>query len=126
ADWDKEVCGQFKLIDESLIVNPENRGIQNVVVYLHTGRGGTKIAEVSPRNQEVELTAENCRFDPHIVVAQTGDTLVFNPKSAVGHNLNVGFFRNPPMGIIIPPGAPRRFALTFPEPAPIPLECNIH
>ncbi len=126
ADRDKEVCGKFKLTDERLIVNPENRGIQNVVVYLYTGRGGTKISEIPPRNQEIELTAENCRFHPHIVVAQAGDTLVFNPKSAVGHNLNVNFFKNKPMGMVIPVGAVQRFKLTFPEPAPIPLECNIH
>lgn len=126
ADRDKEICGAFKLVDERLLVNRSNRGIQNVVVYLDTGRGGTKLAPIQPRNEEVQLTAEHCRFHPHIVVAQAGDTLVFEPQSAAGHNLNISFFRNPPTGIVIPPGGARRIKLSLPEPAPIPLECNIH
>jgi len=123
---DKEFCGEFRLIDERLLVHPENRGIQNVVVYLFTGRGGTKIPAVPPRNQEVELTAENCRFNPRILVAQSGDTLVFTQNCVVIHNLNINFFSNPAMSPYGPLRAPKRYHLARPEPAPIPLECNIH
>jgi len=123
---DKEFCGELKLIDERLLVNPENRGIQNVVVYLYTGRGGTKIPAVPPRNQEVELTAEGCRLTSRIVVAQSGDTLVFSQKGVVAHNLNINFFSNPAMSRGGPLRATQRYHLARPEPAPIPMECNIH
>jgi len=126
VDRDKEVCGEFRLVDERLLVNPENQGIQNVVVYLATGRGGTKLAQVPARNRDIELTAEHCRFHPRVVVAQAGDTLAFNSKSEVGHNLTVSFFRNPTLNMVIPPGGTARLPLTFPEPIPLPLKCNIH
>lgn len=126
ADRDKEVCGKFNLIDERLLVNPENRGIQNVVVYLYTGRGGTKLDPLPPRNEEVQLTAENCQFHPRVVVAQAGDTLVFDSKSQVGHNLTASFFRNPALSMVIPPGGAARLPLASPEPVPLPLKCNVH
>lgn len=126
VDRDKEVCGEFKLVDERLLVNPENQGIQNVVVYLAAGRGGTKLAQVPPLNRDIQLTAEHCRFHPRVIVAQAGDTLAFNSKSEVGHNLTVSFFRNPTLNMVVPPGGTARLPLTFPEPVPLPLKCNIH
>ena len=126
VDRDKEVCGEFKLVDERLLVNPENQGIQNVVVYLAAGRGNTKFSQVPPRNRDIELTAEHCRFHPRVIVAQAGDTLAFNSKSEVGHNLTISFFRNPTLNMVVPPGGTARLPLTFPEPIPLPLKCNIH
>src|SRR3954470_24289450 len=31
---DQEVCGKHPLVDEALVVNADNKGIQNVVVFL--------------------------------------------------------------------------------------------
>jgi len=126
VDRDKEVCGEFRLVDERLLVNPENQGIQNIVVYLATGRGATEIAKVPPSNQERVLTAEHCRFHPRVIVAQAGDTLAFNSKSEVGHNLTISFFRNPALNMVVSPGGTAQLPLTFPEPVTLPLKCNIH
>src|SRR6056297_89252 len=127
ADRDREFCGAQGLIDESLLVHADNRGIRNVVLYVYTGRGGPKLPPLpKPPPSEVLLTAKGCRFEPHIVVARAGDTLVFDPADAVGHNLNISFLRNNAQGIFVPAGAQRRIPLARSEPAPLPLECNIH
>ena len=123
---DASFCGKHDLRDERLIVNPDNLGLKNVVVYVYTGRGGSKIETVPPRNQTVEIANKNCRFEPHIGVVQVGDTIrVTNPDS-IGHNFNVGFFANDPVNVTIPSGEFKEITPENSEPAPIPVACNIH
>jgi plastocyanin len=125
-DKDTEFCGKTELLDESLIVNPENKGIQNVVVYVYTGRGGSKVDEVAPKNKKHTLANDKCRFEPHIVIAQTGDTLVVTNPDEVGHNANLQFLSNTPQNFLIPAGQQKEVPLELPEPTLIPVDCNIH
>ena len=62
----------------------------------------------------------------HIVIAQTGDTLKVTNPDAVGHNANLGFFNNKQQNFTIPAGQEKTVALEESEPAPIPVDCNIH
>lgn len=125
-DKDTEFCGKSELFDESLIVNADNKGIQNVVVYVYTGRGGSKIDSVAPKNAKHTLANDKCRFEPHIVVAQTGDTLVVTNPDPIGHNANLQFLANTPQNILIPAGQQKEVPLELPEPTLIPVDCNIH
>ncbi|WP_442508202.1 methylamine utilization protein [Novipirellula sp. SH528] len=126
VDKDAEFCGQHPLVDESLLVNSQDRGIKNVVVYLYTGRGGSEVAQVPSLKRTHTLTSKHCRFDPHILVMQAGDTLNLTNSDSVGHNANVSIFRNSPAGQLIPVYGARRMKLDLPEPAPLPVQCNIH
>ena len=116
------------LIDERLLVDPKSNGIKNVLVYVYTGRGGSKL-DLPPAqnaNQKRILTMVNGRFDPHILLAQAGDTLELVGQGPNQHNPNLYFFANHPQGIVIQPGKRRFIAVPKPEPAPIPVDCNIH
>ncbi|GAA5508435.1 methylamine utilization protein [Novipirellula caenicola] len=126
VDKDAAFCGQHRLVDESLLVHPQDRGIKNVVVYLDTGRGGSEVAKVPSLKRTHTLTSKHCRFDPHIVVMQAGDTLNLTNSDSVGHNANVSVFRNSPSGQLVPMHGVRRMKLELPEPAPLPVQCNIH
>ncbi len=127
VDRDKAACGQLNLLDERLLVDQETKGIQNVVVYLYTGRGGTQLPASKPSKQTRKLLAKECRFEPHVVLAQSGDTLIFDESEAVvGHSINLNFFENRTSGLMIPVGGNRDITLQKAEPAPIPVECNIH
>ena len=123
---DVEFCGKHGLKDESLIINEKNKGIQNVVVYVYTGRGGSKLKKVDPANNTHTLANENCRFEPHILITQTGDTLKVTNPDPVGHNANMNFFNNKAENLMIPGGSEQTVSLAKAEPAPIPIDCNIH
>ena len=123
---DVEFCGRHGLTNEKLQVNPENKGIKNVILYVNTRAGGTKLPEMAPQNRELTLANLNCRFEPHIVIAQTGDTLKVTNPDPVGHNANLNFFRNPPQNLTVPSNQEISVALKEAEPAPIPVDCNIH
>jgi plastocyanin len=119
-------CANQNLIDETLIVNPKNKGIKNVVVYVYTGRGGAKIPPVEPSSDTRALAYQNCRFAPHILTMQAGDTLKIINRDPVGHNANLNFLRNGTSGRMIPRNNAEEISLDEAEPAPIPVECNIH
>lgn len=123
---DTQFCGQHGLVSEKLLVNSDNKGIKNVIVYVYTGRGGSDLPEASPKNETHELANSQCRFAPHIVIAQTGDTLKVTNPDPVGHNANLNFFRNNAQNFTIPAGGSKSVKLEEPEPAPIPVDCNIH
>ena len=123
---DVQFCGKHKLMDETLVVNPKNKGIKNVVVYVYTGRGGSKLDDVEPAGNTHELVNQDCRFEPHIVIAQTGDTLKVTNPDDVGHNANLSFFNNKQQNLMIPATQEKDVALEKSEPAPIPVDCNIH
>lgn len=116
------------LIDERLMVDPKSNGIKNVLVYLYTGRGGSKITVPDNQypNQKRCMTMENGRFDPHILIARSGDTLEFVQQGPNQYNPNVNFLINEPRGFQIPPGKPLLIPVPKPEPAAIPVDCNIH
>ncbi|TWT83146.1 hypothetical protein CA13_46090 [Planctomycetes bacterium CA13] len=123
---DESFCGKHQLASERLVVNSKNKGVKDVVVYVYTGRGGSKIDKVPPVNAKHVLANDQCRFDPHIVIAQTGDTLEITNPDPIGHNANMSFLENDPLNILIPAGGSKTVNLEKQEPAPIPVDCNIH
>ena len=68
----------------------------------------------------------DCRFDPHIVVTQAGDTLKVTNPDPIGHNANLAFDNNKTVNFTIPAGQEKSVELVESEPRPIPVECNIH
>tara|TARA_R110002049_G_scaffold2750_8_gene22293 strand:+ start:252082 stop:252951 length:870 start_codon:yes stop_codon:yes gene_type:complete len=126
ADKDADFCGKHGLVDESLVVNPENKGIKNVVVYVYTGSRGTDLPKQTPANATHTLANLNCRFEPHVVICQVGDTLKVTNPDPVGHNANLKFFNNTAQNFMIPAKQEKSVTLEEAEPALIPVECNIH
>jgi len=114
------------LIDERLIADPASKGIKNVVVYVYTGRGGSKLDPVLKDGSEHLLTMTNARFAPHILIAQAGDTIKIVDRGPNRHSPNLHFFANKQLSFVIPPGRPERVSLERAEPGPIPIDCNIH
>lgn len=126
-DKDVEFCGKHKIPDEKLLVDPASKGIKNVVVYVYTGRGGTKLKEV-PKAKGVTHVLDNqgCRFEPHIIAVQVGDKLDVTNTDQVAHNANMQFIKNEGQNPQIAAGGKVSAKIAVEEPAPIPVACNIH
>jgi plastocyanin len=125
---DKQYCGNFKLTDESLVVNPENKGIQNVVLHVHTtGRGGTKLKSIPPpKNQTKVLDNKGCRFEPRVVILQVGDTLKISNSDDIGHNANMGFIEGRPINIQIAAHSSHDEKIEKAEPGLMGVSCGSH
>lgn len=129
VDKDVEVCGKYDLFDESLIVNPKNHGIKDVVIRLSLGRG--KTTEVHPSyaesmRAEVLLDNKCCRLEPHVTVMRTTQTLVVHNSDPKGDSIKIDPRKNTAINITMPPGT--RHVQQFPraESMPVRVSCSIH
>lgn len=124
---DQEVCGKVKLVDETLVVNKENNGIQNVVVYLaDTAKPKIHADYEAAAKGEVVLDNANCRFEPHVQGIRVGQTLIIGNKDPVGHNTKADFFSNTPFNDLIPASGQVKKTFAKAEGQPSPISCSIH
>ena len=131
---DIPICGNQGLVDESLVVNSANNGLQNVIVYLYVNARDPKANKRPPVHEsykgaektEVLLDNVKCRFEPHITILRTTQTLIAGNKDNTGHNTNLQTLKNPPQNVLIPAGGNLKLNLTLEEQLPSPVSCNIH
>ena len=88
--------------DESIIVDPENKGLANVFVWIDDFDAEDipkKLAK--PKKKTVQVTTKNSRFAPHAIVARTGQTLVFRNLDPVDHNPHVNAIRGESLDFLL-------------------------
>ena len=127
---DVEFCGKHEPRTEKLVVQREDRGIANVVIWLDT-KPGAKVA-VHPSFEEtasakIKLSNKGCRFDPHVCVLRTGQSLTIENPDQVDHNTAAGLDRNQPFNDLVPTGKiSERPKFTQSEKEPSQVQCSIH
>jgi hypothetical protein len=127
---DIAICSKTHPVDEALLVNSKDGGVANVVVSLELAKGTTLPEVVLPAGRrlptEVVMTNKNCRFEPHIAVLTTRQTLVLGNDDPVAHNTLANLFYNSPFNEAIGTGATVRKKLTKVERRPAQVSCPIH
>ena len=143
ATKDEEVCAKDKeFLTEDVIVNAKTKGVKNVVVWLapEPPAGGGKLKDLPPWNKsdipaaaakpakpDVEIDQPCCRFIPHVLAAQEGQTMVIKNSATVPHNAKWTSRNNGEINPLIPAGG--EFKVQAPlkaERFPINVECSIH
>lgn len=127
---DQEVCGKHDLFDETLKVNADDKGIYGIVLYMDVARG-KKAPEAHPdyassATAEVRLDNIGCRYEPHVVLLRTSQTLVVGNKDSVGHNTKVDTLKNRPINPIIPANGEIKEKFPQEERLPTKVSCSIH
>ena len=127
---DIAICSKTHPIDESLLVDSKDGGLANVVVSLELAKGQELPEVVLPKDRklpaEVVMTNKNCRFEPHIAVLTTKQTLVLGNDDPVAHNTLANLFYNTPFNEAIGSGATVKKKLTKVERRPAQVSCPIH
>jgi hypothetical protein len=94
---DKDHClSKGDILDESVIINPKNRGIKNVVVYLRPDdakdlKAKFTAAQINPEDAkrkpaDVEIGQPCCMFVNRVTVVRPGDTLIVKNQAPIPHN----------------------------------------
>ena len=124
-----EFCGKHDLKDES-VVTGEKGALQNAFVYLYLKRNAK--VDVHPDLKDtgkdpIKLDNKGCRFEPHVVMVQTGQQLeVYNSDQGVGHNTNAELAKNPKFNAIVSNDKPLLQKFQKSEAYPAPVACNVH
>lgn len=123
---DAEVCGTVGLVDESLTVNPQNRGIRNLIVWLEA----KSPVPIHPQRQQplqpAKLDNRGCRFEPRVLCMQTGQPLQLLNNDPVVHNAAAFLKRSTPFNEVIPSGKPSERIIRKAETLPVRVDCSIH
>ncbi|MEX0936713.1 MAG: hypothetical protein WDZ59_02555 [Pirellulales bacterium] len=126
---DTEVCSMHHPVDESLMV-AEDGGVANIVVHLRPARGQT-VSRVHPdyestADEHIVLDNQFCRFDPHVALLRTSQTLEIKNSDPVPHNTNVKFVSGQGFNPIVPAGESSEQQISQSEAFPGTVSCNIH
>ena len=127
---DAEYCGDFGLVDERLVVNDQNDGLANVVIYLYVNRGANAPAVhesyAESASSAINLDNKGCRFEPHIALVRTTQTLHVINSDKVGHNTKIDTTDNTGANLTVPSGGSFDHQFTSSERRPAPVSCSIH
>lgn len=123
---DQEVCGKHDLVDESLVVNPENKGLQNVVIYVRTKKPKVHPDYKADEAATVTLDNKNCRFEPHVLPVLLTQTLEIKNSDPVGHNSNISPLGDAAANPLISANASVTHKFNRAQSVGQPVSCNIH
>ena len=118
-------CCKVKHHDESLVVGPD-RGIANVIVYLHS-----KVTKINPEYEataksEVALDNHTCHFEPHVLAMRTSQTLLIKNTDMCSHNTNISPLGGGGINPLIGAGQDVPFKFSRQGNLPTRVNCNIH
>ncbi len=134
---DKDHClSKGNILDESVIVNPKNNGVKNVVVWLRPDdknpRAKFEAEQIHPddaKRKPVEVSIDQpcCMFVERVTIARPGDTLIVKNSAPVAHNFFWSSGSNGEYNVTVP----KMEKWTMPEKIvaespPIQYKCTIH
>src|SRR3954466_4166587 len=111
-------CASIAITSEDVLVS--DQGLENVMVYV-----SSPVASSGPIGSAVTLDQRDCRFDPHVVTLQAGQTLLVRNSDNTLQNVHAFTEINTPFNI----GQPIQMATShvFDQPeAQIPIRDDVH
>ncbi len=120
-------CAAFPIMTDSLIVGKDG-AVKNVALFMDK-KSKTKDIHPSlekPAAAPIVLDNKNCVFVPHVLFVRPGETIKVTNSDKTGHNANFNFFNNQAVNFLVPAGGQKDLKIETEEPAPIPVECNVH
>lgn len=120
-------CAGLDILSEKMLIG-EGGEIQNLAMILDKRKTKADIPEEMMKAPEKKITLDNkgCIFTPHVLAARPGQVILVTNSDQAGHNANFNFFNNTPENFLVPAGGEKGLTLQTDEPAPIPVDCNIH
>ena len=121
---DAQYCSAEPVPNQSLVVGAGG-GLANVFIYLDGAPKGYKPPESL---DSIPFDQENCKFIPHGLVVQVGQTMNILNSDGCSHNTNVKAVRNKAFNSTVNPYEKDGVPLVFekPEKTPIKAVCDFH
>lgn len=133
--FEKEGLEKLKLVDELLVVNAENRGLANVVVYLQVAKDEVlpemhpsyRIAPDTPDEKRTRtMSMLDTRYIPHVLLVRTDEIYLSVSDTVRGYNPNLSLTANHNSCALQPPGGTQTHEFHHPERMPAKLSDSIY
>lgn len=119
------------LLDEEFLVNPKNKGLANVFVWLAPLEEGGKLPinpALNGKGKPVTIDQPCCMFVPRAVAIREGQEVIAKNSAAINHNIR--WTGNPDINaggnVTLPPGKSYTIPSLKAQKLPLMVECNIH
>lgn len=130
AAKDAAVCAAADVPDESLIVNPDNKGIANVFLYIRKAPSKIHPDLKASSVPEVVFDQKGCQFFPHAMILRTDQTVLVKSGDPISHNTHTNPFGFKSENLIIAPndrkGVPIQITKSQLSTPPVMVNCDIH
>lgn len=125
---DAAICSAQDVPDDSLLIDKETKGVANVLVWMVKKPSKIHPDLAKPADPKVLFDQVGCRFTPHILVVQAGQTVQVVSGDATGHNTRGNPQKNTAFNFVVAAndrvGNP--VATKVAERLPVPVTCDIH
>jgi plastocyanin len=121
-------CAANEIFSDDLMVSKDG-AIKNIAIYLDEKKSKIEISDELRKAPDAvhKLDNKGCMFEPQVFHVRTGQNIDVINSDQTGHNANFNFFKNDPINMLIPIGGNKLIeGINLVEPAPIPIECNVH
>ena len=133
-DKDQDHClAKGKLWSEDWVVNPDNKGVRWVYVWLIPDpESGVQKLAIHPAlakvaDRKLVLDQPCCQFVPHALTLRQGEVLVVKNSSPIPHSVAWnGGARNPGNNVSLPAGAAIEVKDLVASPSPVTVSCFVH
>jgi hypothetical protein len=130
ADNDTANLKDGTILDEAVLINPKNKGLKNVFVWLiNDPKNKLPIhPDLMKFPKQVIIDQPACMFFPRALAMREGQEFVVTNTAPVQHNIRwIGDGENNQGGnVTIKPGGKAEVKDLKAQRLPLPLECNIH
>jgi hypothetical protein len=122
---DAAVCAAQEVPNEELVVNPENKGIAHVFVYLQKVPKGAKVSK--PTGEPV-FDQKACQFLPHALLVRSGEKVLVKSEDPIPHNTHTYPVRGDGFNKVIAANDRKGVELKYtkPERLPVKVVCDYH
>lgn len=118
---DPETCAHEPILSESLVVDAESGGIQNVVVRIL----GISKGKAFDRSKNARIDQKGCCFHPHVILTPPESIVEVANDDPITHNVSASAFVNDPINKLQPTKSPAIEYEVF-DPERIRVKCDIH
>jgi len=121
------VCAQMDHYNSDLVINPKNKGIQNIFMYMRRAKSVHPDLKTS-KEKTVVFDQKGCTFFPHALIVRTDQKVLVKSGDAVAHNTHTFPLKNQAVNFILAPNdrTGKEVANPIPEILPTQVKCDIH
>ncbi|HIE98402.1 MAG TPA: hypothetical protein EYG03_15335 [Planctomycetes bacterium] len=126
---DGEVCAAADTYRDDLVIDKKTKGIANVFLYIYKAPKNIHPEAAKPAPKMI-FDQKNCKFIPHVLVVQAGQTVEVLNSDPTAHNTHTYPLRNQAMNILVAPntkmGDGVDVATAVREIVPHQVKCDLH
>ena len=125
---DAEVCAAQPVPDQSLVVDPDTKGIANIFLYMRRAPSSVHPESKDAPKEPVVFDQKNCVFIPHTLLVRTGQQVLVKSSDPIPHNTHTHPILNQEDNFIVRPNDQQGVPLTYdkPEILPTKVNCDLH